>query len=91
MGNEFLEKKKEMVEEELDYLHKRDAEIRDETFIIDRQIEKLKSKKDILKTESTAIRRRLSQLSEEGYLYVASDENKKYLNTDYKAKFDIFE
>lgn len=91
MDNKFLEKKRELVEEELDYLHKRDNEIIDEKFSIDNQLEELELKKDILETERRAVRRRLSQLSEEGYLYVASDENKKYLNTDYKAKFGIFE
>ncbi|XWX34798.1 hypothetical protein FACJOVSR_CDS0107 [Staphylococcus phage PG-2021_67] len=91
MDNKFLEKKRELVKEELDYLHKRDNEIMNEKFKINREIEKLKLERDVLQTENKVIKRRLSQLSEEGYLYVASNEDKKDLNTDFEIQFDIFE
>lgn len=87
----FLEKKKALVTEERDYLDDRESQLLQKIAIINHEIKNLEKQKDVMKTERLAIRRRLSQLSEEGYLYVASDEEKEHLNTDYKAKFDIFE
>ncbi len=91
MDNKFLEKKRELVKEELAYLDNRKFKILEEKYKINRQIEKLELERDVLQTENKVIQRRLSQLSEEGYLYVASDEHKKDSNTDYEIQFDIFE
>lgn len=91
MDKDFLEKKRELVEEEFGYLNNRKLEISEEKHRINRQIEKLELERDVLQTENKVIQRRLSQLSEEGYLYVASDKDKKDLNTDFEIQFDIFE
>lgn len=91
MDRDFLEKKKELVSEEVQYLRKKEEDIVFEKYRINKEIKKLKHKKDVLETEYKVTRKRLSDLSTEGYLYMYSEEDKKDLNEDVKTRFSFSE
>lgn len=91
MSNEFLEKRKELALEEVNYLRKKEEELIFEKHKINNKIAKLKREKDALETEYKITEKRLSDLSTEVYLYAYSKEDKIDLNGDVKTRFGFSE